>query len=154
MLTGTISVTGAHEFTAHFATHVVIEVGVQTTPAPYGSTCADYARGFLQQGGGTSFDAPVLHTPGSENVYLRASLRASYMGPGTYASQQTAGLAGQAIVQYGGAFDDFASTHGATALTVKRDGSGTLTFSDWRTSEVRGGLPGVEIAGAVDWVCQ
>jgi hypothetical protein len=128
--------------------------GSSTTTAP--STCAEYAKGVAagSQREGLSFLAPVVQTTGSPAVYLRVAISFGYFGPGTYTSGATPGVAGTASV----ADDDFALYHSTNAsmmtVTVRPDGSGTLSFSRWRADEVRGGIIAGHLGGTVSWVCR
>lgn len=155
-LRGTITVSGDYNMSTGFTTHAVVQRGGFTTPAPVGTTCADYARGF---GASPSFTAPEIQTAGDHALYLRASVDGVYTGPGTYTTESAArSLSGSAIVTVpssaGPAFTVYNSKiHGTTALTVHADGSGTLTFDDWGDDENRAGHIAGYLSGSVTWTC-
>jgi hypothetical protein len=165
-LTGTISVTGGVQLTSTFSTPAAQEVAGTQTPAPVGSTCAEYAMGFdrpSQDGGGKSFDAPEVHSAkvNHQSIYVSVSIGKGYTGPGTYDSRRNSslqGYAGQDVENPTGvATTPFDSRiHGLTTLTVNPDGSGSMNLVDWGSTEVHGavGAGGVSINASITWVCQ
>ncbi len=165
-LTGTISVTGAVQLRSAFSAPAAIEVAGTQTPAPVGSTCAEYARGFdqgVQNGGGKGFDAPEVYSAKvkSQTVYVSVSMATGYAGPATYDSRHDSSLGGYASQNVDNAAGiettPFESRiHGTTIMTVNADGSGSLELIDWGSSEVHGavGAGGVSINASVTWVCQ
>ena len=158
--------TGAVQLNSTFSASAAIEVAGTQTPAPAGSTCADYAEGFdedAQDGGGKGFDAPEVHSVevNHESMYVSVSLAGGYAGPGTYDSRRTSSLAGYASQDVDNASGivttPFESrVHGLTTLTVNADGSGSLGLTNWGSTEVHGatGAGGVSINASITWVCQ
>jgi hypothetical protein len=127
------------------------------TAAPSVLTCASWASGA-----GGAFAVPQFDvTSGDHSIYFDALLTSGYHGPGTYTSATDPALAGTVVVGVGiapgqqGAFSIFRSRiHGASALTVHPDGSGTFQISEWGSDEVRGdtGSAGA-VSGTVTWTC-
>jgi hypothetical protein len=159
-------VTGAVQLSSTFSAPAALEVAGTQTPAPAGSTCAEYARGFdrpAQDGGGKGFDAPEVHSAkvNRQTMYVSVSMATGYAGPGTYDSRRNSSLTGYAAQDVDNA-SGVATTsftpriHGFTTLTVNADGSGSLVLTDWGSTEVHGavGAGGVSINASVTWVCQ
>ena len=163
-LVGKLSIGGQFVASANFTTPAGIEVGGIQTPAPLGTTCAEYAKGYpndAQHGGGVGFDSPGPQTTGTAatpGVYLAVSLPTGYHGPGTYNGQSITALSGAATVAVetaqGPAYSVFHSRSGETILTVAPDGSGSVTFSRWANDETRGGNGTGDINGVMTWSCR
>ncbi len=165
-LTGTISVTGAVHLTSTFSASAALEVAGTQTPAPVGSTCAEYANGFdqpVQDPVEKGFDAPEVLSAkvNRQTMYVSVSMAKGYAGPGTYDSRRNSSLSGYAAQNLDNAFGvsttSFTSSiHGLTTLTVNQDGSGSLELTDWGSTEVHGavGAGGVSISASITWVCQ
>jgi hypothetical protein len=162
LLTGTISVSGGATLTATFSARAEVLSGGSLTSVSASDTCANYADGLTQNP--TSFSAPELQTAGGSNVYMKATIASDYHGPGTYSSETTPLFDGTLVYGIGfatgqnGAATVFRSSihgiHGATTLTVRPDGSGSLEFSDWQSDEVRGDTgPAATVDGTVTWTC-
>lgn len=154
VLTGSISVQGDFTIASAFSTPAQLLVRASPAAAPATSTCVDYARGFHNT---TGFVAPEVHTAGDPNVYFEATV-AGYAGPGTYSGRTIPGFNGAAAVTVGtpsGATSVYNPRRGGTTtLTVAADGSGSLTFSRWTSTEVRGGNIAGYLDGTVQWVCR
>jgi hypothetical protein len=154
LLTGTIVVSGGKTASASFSTPAEMQAGSARTAPPGGSTCADFANGFHQDG--FTLTTPDVKTSADESVYLQASMAHGYKGPGPYSSRSTPSLSGTAVFtagdpNAGGFFSVFkssiqAATPPTTTLTVTSGGSGTLVLSGW------GGEEG-DISGTVSWTC-
>jgi len=163
-LVGKLSVGGQFVASANFTAPADIEVSGVQTPAPSGTTCADYAKGYpndAQHGGGAGFDTPGPQTTGTAatpGVYLAVSLPTGYHGPGTYSGRTTAALSGAATVAVqtaqSPAYSVFHARGGETTLTVAADGSGSVTFSRWANDETRGGNGTGFINGVMTWTCR
>lgn len=156
ILAGTVSVQGDYEISASFTTRVAEHAAGVPTPPAMPATCAAYARGFVasQDDNTRAFLPPVVQTTGKPAVFIRTTIGSGYAGPGTYNSNATPGLSGGATVQ-GDAFTVYHSTTASqTVLTVQPDGSGTLSFSQWRSTEVRGGIIAGYLSGTVTWTCR
>jgi len=156
MLVGTIQVGGDFTITGTFASQAEVEVGVLPTAAPTSSTCAEYAAGSVSA---ATFVAPEIHTRSEPQLYFRASMNHGYTGPGTYNGGGSPGLTGVAAVtvasSVGGAVTIYNSKNrGITTLTVRPDGSGTITFSHWGSDETRAGIIAGYLYGSVSWTCQ
>lgn len=159
-LTGSLIMSGQFAFTGGFTALAPIEVSGSVTPAPPETSCSQYAQGYPQDpqhGGGIGFDPPAAHIPGPPSLYLSVSLPTGYRGPGTYSSRTSTALSGTAAVGVGAAeglsYYTFNSRDGATVLTVRPDGSGTVTYSGWQDSERRGGNQTGTITGSLTWTC-
>lgn len=155
-LAGSVSVQGDYELSASFTTRVAEHAEGVPTPPAMPASCAEYAMGFQatsQDDNARAFLPPVVQTTGKPAVFIRSMISSGYGGPGTYNSNATPGLSGGATVQ-GDAFTVYHSTTGSTTtLTVQPDGSGTLSFSRWRSTEVRGGIIAGYLSGTVTWSC-
>jgi len=160
-----VKVSGSVSLTASFTSFAQVEQNGTQTPAPAGSTCADYARGYAQvaqHGGGTGFDPPVLHTAtvAQHNLFVSASLTTGYTGPGTYDSKAHPALTGTAVDGLvsgpSTSYTIFRSQiKGSSVLTVAPDGSGRLDIINWGTDEVRGDVVGgVSVDGYEIWTCR
>lgn len=161
VLSGSVSIAGQFVATDSFTTPAEVEVAGSQTPAPSGSTCADYARGYAQDadhGGGRGFDAPIVQTTGAPGVYLSISLPTGYQGPGTYSGKRFPVLSGIASIAVnsaeGPAYSLFHSHGGETTFTVAADGSGTAQLTGWVNDETRGGNQTGVITGTVTWTCR
>ena len=114
--------------------------------APGGATCAAYAKGsnglfVLPEGGGT---AKIKGTVVEINVVVDAS----YTGPGTYQSFSFGDPSTQAmIVDAGSANEPFQPAASTQSLTVKPDGSGSFTFTNWQDPGLR------SVNGSETWTC-
>ena len=89
--------TGAVQLRSTFSASVAIEVTGTQTPAPAGSTCAEYAEGFdqrAQNGGGKAFDASEVLSAkvNGQTMYVSVSMATGYAGPGTYDSRRHGSL--------------------------------------------------------------
>jgi hypothetical protein len=155
-LSGSIATWGDNRISGPFSGRAEMLAGPLPTGATAPSTCADYARGLGNAG---TFVSPEIHTAGNPNVYFRASISLGYAGPGTYTSQTTPALSGSAAVSQesaqGPVVQVYNTKHGgSTTLTVRPDGSGTLTFTDWGTTEVRQGHIAGHLWGSIEWTCR
>lgn len=156
MLVGSIDTTGDFNITSAFTARPEMQVGALPTPAPAGTTCAEYANGV---GNRSAFVSPEIHTAGNPNVYVRVVVSPGYAGPGSYTTENAPGLTGAAVVSIeqgpGPALQLYNSRHGgSTTLTVAADGSGTLTFTRWGTDEVRQGHIAGHLWGTIRWECR
>lgn len=159
MLSGTVSISGAATIaTTSFTVGAQMEKGQQTVSLPSDATCADYANGFMSTAG-RGFVAPMLQTQGDHNIYVGVTIDGGYKGPGTYTSADTPLLDGSAVEGIGTTSAVYTVFHandqGAITLTVKPDGSGSLTIQHWDSDEVRqtAGESQVSINGIVTWSC-
>lgn len=124
--------------------------------SPPASTCAAYA-------GSPSgvFFPPEFDVVAADHSFYFAATAAAYHGPGGYQSPGNGSLTGTISVGagVGGAqqttYTIFRSTiGGSSSMTVRSDGSGTFTFADWGSDEVRGTTgSAASISGTVTWTC-
>ena len=155
ILTGTVSVAGGYEVRGNFSTAPAVLSGALPTAAPSGYTCADYARGTRDSASGASaFVSPPMQTAGASSVFVEVVLASGYHGPSTYDSTTTEALTGTAAITIPPAsapqVDAFRSRfYGSVTLTVRSDGSGSVTISNW-------GSPGSDslISGTAGWSCR
>jgi hypothetical protein len=157
-LTGTISLGGDYTISAAFEATAQVTTSTSPSAEVGASTCSTYARGATGTAG-TAFVGPVVHTSTNPAVYLSSEVKFGYLGPGTYVGGSTPGLSAVAAItvptSVGGAVQVYhPSSASVTTLIVHPDGSGLLTFSRWRTTEVRGGLIAGHLDGQVSWVCE
>jgi hypothetical protein len=154
ILTGTITVIGAYAETDTFTTSAEVETGGSAAAAPPGFTCADYARGILdpRRNGAITFVTPVVQTAGSTAgafpVRFAAAIDAGYAGPSTYVSSTVHSLTGSMIVNVGQFIDFFRSDPGMTTLTVKPNGAGSLSYTNWFSNGSQS-----RMSGTVAWTC-
>lgn len=94
------------------------------------------------------------------SLYFSATV-AGYHGPGEYAGAGSGALTGTISVGVGAGgaqqptYSIFRSViGGSSSMTVRPDGSGTFTFSEWGSDEVRGVTgSAASISGTVSWTC-
>jgi hypothetical protein len=153
-LAGTVTVAGGYAVHGDFSTAPAVLRGALPTAAPAGYTCADYAHGELDSASGAStFVSPQMQTAGASSVFVQVILASGYRGPATYDSTTTPALTGVAAITIPPAsapvIDDFRSAfYGSVRLTVRPDGSGSVTITHW-------GSPGSDsrISGSATWSC-
>jgi hypothetical protein len=158
LLTGTITVVHAYAETDTFITRAEIETGGAAAATPAGFTCADYARGIRdpRRNGAITFVTPVVDTDGSTAgalpVHFAAAIDAGYTGPGTYESSTLHSLTGTMVVNTGNFIDLFQSDVPGkailTVLTVKPDGAGILSYTNWYSTGSTS-----RMSGTVAWAC-
>jgi hypothetical protein len=152
-LNGTVSVAGGYAVHGDFSTAPAVLRGALPTAAPAGYTCADYAHGSRDPSGASTFVSPQMQTAGASSVYVQITLASGYRGPSTYDSTTAPVLTGIASITIPPAsapvIDTFRSSfYGSVTLTVRPDGSGSVTITDW-------GSPGSDsrISGTASWSC-
>jgi hypothetical protein len=153
-LNGTVAVAGGYAVHGDFSTALAVLRGALPTAAPAGYTCADYAHGFRDPTSGAStFVSPQMQTAGASSVFVQVILASGYRGPSTYDSTTAPALTGIASITIPPAsapvIDTFRSSfYGSVTLTVRPDGSGSVTITDW-------GSPGSDsrISGSASWSC-
>ena len=126
--------------------------------SPPASSCAAYAA----SPSGVFFPPELEVVAADESLYFSATASA-YHGPGDYTSAGNGALTGTISVGVGvgagGAqqttYSIFRSAIGGTSsMTVRADGSGTFTFSEWGSDEVRGDTgSAASVSGTVSWTC-
>jgi hypothetical protein len=154
-LNGTVRVAGGYTVHGDFSTAPAVLRGALPAAAPAGYTCADYAHGELDSASGAStFVSPQMQTAGASSVFVQVTLASGYRGPSTYDSTTTPALTGTAAITIPPAsapvIDDFHSRfYGSVTLTVRPDGSGSVTITNW-------GSPGSDsrISGSASWSCR
>jgi len=160
---GTVSATGAVNLNTTFSAYATVEVAGAQTPAPVGSTCAEYAQGFELTGeGGRGFDAPEVQTAevDRQTIYISVQIGSGYSGPGTYDSRRNISLIGYASQDEVNPNNPSGTvtavfmprTRGFTTLTVKPDGSGVLQLTDW--TQVSGAAGAGPTSVSVTWTCR
>jgi hypothetical protein len=153
-LSGTVTVAGGYDVHGDFRTAPAVLQGALPAAAPAGLTCAGYARGERDPASGaTTFVSPQMETAGASRVFVQVVVASGYRGPATYASTTTPALTGFAAITIPPAsapqIDDFHSSFfGTVSLTVRPDGSGSVTITDWGSagSDSR-------ISGSATWSC-
>ena len=157
-LSGTVETAADAVINAAFTAPLQVLNHQAATAAPRGTTCTQYAAGS-----DGSFLAPQFDiTSNGHSLYFQGMVASGYSGPGTYSSDTTSTLTGTVSV---GAnvgpgqqptYSIFRSQIGGqSSITVHDDGSGTFTFSDWGSDEVRGNTgSAASISGAVTWTCR
>jgi hypothetical protein len=154
-LNGSVSVAGGYAVHGDFSTAPAVLRGALPTAAPAGYTCTDYAHGERDSvSGASAFVSPQMQTAGASSVFVQVILASGYGGPSTYDSTITPALTGTAAITIPPAsapqFDDFHSRfYGSVTLTVRPDGSGSVTITNW-------GSPGSDsrISGSARWSCR
>jgi len=154
-LNGTVAVAGGYAVHGAFSTAPSVLLGALSTAAPAIYTCADYAHGFRDPTSGAStFVSPQMQTAGASSVYVQVILASGYRGPSTYDSTTAPALTGIASITIPPAsapvIDTFGSSFfGSVTLTVRPDGSGSVTITNW-------GSPGSDsrISGTASWSCR
>ena len=124
--------------------------------SPPALSCAAYAA----SSGGVFFPPEFDVVAADHSLYFSA-MAAGYHGPGDYASAGNGPLTGTISVGVGvgGAqqttFSIFRSMiGGSSSMTVRPDGSGSFTFTEWGSDEVRGDTgSAASISGTVSWTC-
>jgi hypothetical protein len=160
---GTVSATGAVNLNSTFTTYATLEVDGAQTPAPFGSTCAEYAQGFeLAAPGGRGFDAPEVQSAeiDRQTIYVSVQIPSGYSGPGTYDSRRNISFAGYASQDEINPDNPSGTvtavfmprTRGFTTLTVNEDGSGALQLTDW--TQVSGAAGASPTSVSVTWTCK
>ena len=122
-------------------------------PAP---SCVAYAA----SPSGVFFPPEFDVVAADHSLYFSATA-AAYRGPGDYTSAGNGALTGTISVGVGvgGAqqttYSIFRSMiGGSSSLTVHADGSGSFTFTEWGSDEVRGDTgSAASISGIVSWTC-
>lgn len=155
-LTGTVQT--SEDVTLDTSFHAGIDVAVSgavltSPPAP---SCAAYAA----SPGGVFFPPEFDVVSANHSLYFSATAQA-YHGPDTYESPGNGTLSGTISVGVGvggaqqTAYSIFRSMiGGSSSLTVRPDGSGTFTFSEWGSDEVRGNTgSAASLSGTVTWTC-
>jgi len=114
-----------------------------TEPRP----CADYARAGLANA--YYIPSPAESAPINGTVFGSSIIIDHYRGPADYRGTEINGFISVGSKQYQDrSTNSTNSTHGV--FTTRADGSGMLTFSEWR----RGlGAEGSSITGTVEWTC-
>ena len=124
--------------------------------APAASSCVAYA-----ESSGAAFFPPEFDIVAADHSLYFSATAAAYHGPGVYQSGGAGSLTGTISVGVGvggaqqTAYTIFRSAIGGTAsMIVRPDGSGTFTFSEWGSDEVRGTTgSAASISGTVSWTC-
>ena len=124
--------------------------------SPPASSCAAYAA----SPSGVFFPPEFDVVAADHSLYFSASA-SGYHGPGDYSSAGSGPLTGTISVGVGvggaqqTAYSIFRSAiGGSSSLSVHADGSGTFTFSEWGSDEVRGNTgSAASISGTVSWTC-
>jgi hypothetical protein len=157
MLTGTVKTFEDTTFTSTFRVAALVMLnGAPSTAAP-STTCTAYAGG--SNGG---FIAPQFNVNRSNTtVYFQGMVSQGYGGPGAYDSATNKSLHGTVGVGLNtgpgqaATYSIFRSQIGGSSqVTVHADGSGTFTFSEWGSDEVRGNTGSASaISGTVTWTC-
>lgn len=155
LLIGSVSVQGDYQISGDFSSRAEMEVGAVPTSAPASSTCTQYASGF----GSSRFVAPEVHSGTDPSLYVRATIDADYAGPGTYTNRGSPPVHGDATVSVGSSVGNVFTIYnsrqsGSATLTVAADGSGTLSFSRWGSTESRAGHIAGFLDGTVQWTCR
>jgi hypothetical protein len=154
-LSGTVTVAGGYAVHGAFTTAPAVLRGALPTTAPAGYTCTDYAVGARDPASGANtFVTPQMQTAGANSVFVQVILASGYHGPSTYDSTTTPALTGAAAITIPPAsapqIDAFRSVfYGSVTLTVRPDGSGSVTITNW-------GSPGSDsrISGSASWSCR
>lgn len=155
-LRGTIQTSENTSLTTTFRAPLeVAGSGGAATPQP-GLTCAAYAAAP----GGVFVPPQFDVTSAGHSVYFAATV-GGYHGPGDYQSAGSGSLGGTIAVGVNvgageqPAYSIFRSAiGGSSAVTVRPDGSGSYTFSEWGSDEVRGNTgSAASISGEVTWNC-
>jgi hypothetical protein len=110
--------------------------------------CAEYARGATDSGGQPMIQLPsvISAAPMDGHQVLFTNQLEPYHGPGRYTAEAFEGQGGGATVEIDG--KAFAKDSSSVADTeVQPDGSGTVTFSDFRQDD------GSTLSGTVRWTC-
>jgi hypothetical protein len=160
---GTVSVTGAVNLNSTFSAYATVEVAGAQTPAPVGSTCAEYAQGFeLAAQSGSGFDAPEVQSAevDRQTIYVSVQIASGYSGPGTYDSRRNSSFAEYASQDELNPYNPSGTVtivfmpriRGFTSLKVKADGSGVLQLTDW--TQISGAAGGGPISVSITWTCQ
>ena len=152
---GTLQVSGDYDLQTSFDTPAPADIGGKTQPVSESTTCAQYAKGAGTPG---TFEVPQVNASGDTTLYLTGGMTSGYAGPKTYTTTSNKGLTGEIVVSTpqgpGSAFTIYRSARGGTAtLTVKPDGSGTLRFNEWGSTETRGTNIAGAVEGTLDWTC-
>ena len=157
MLAGTVQTSEDVTLDTSFRAGVDAAVSGAVLTSPPALSCAAYAA----SPGGAFFPPEFDVVAADHSLYFSASA-AGYHGPGDYTSAGSGALSGTISVGVGvgGAqqttYSIFRSAiGGSSTLTVRPDGSGVFTFSDWGSDEVRGDTgSAASISGVVSWTCR
>jgi hypothetical protein len=156
-LTGTVQT--SEDVTLNTSFHVTVDSAVSgaTLKASPASTCAAYAA----SSDGAFFPPQFDVVSQGHSLYFDA-MASGYHGPDDYASAGNGAITGTISVGVNvgagqpAAYSIFRSIIGGSSdLSVHPDGSGTFTFSEWGSDEVRGDTgSAASISGTVTWTCQ
>lgn len=155
VLTGTVRTSEDVTLDTSFHAEVDAAVSGAVLTSPPAPSCAAYTASS-----GVFFPPEFDVVSADHSLYFSAAA-ASYHGPGTYESAGDGTLTGTISlgVGIGGAqqttYTIFRSAiGGSSSLTTRADGSGTFTFSEWGSDEVRGNTgSAASISGTVTWTC-
>lgn len=156
MLAGTVRTSEDVTLDTSFKAGADSAVSGAVLTSPPASSCAAYAASPT----GVFFPPEFDVTAADHSLYFSATV-ADYHGPGDYSSAGDGALTGTISVGVGvgGAqqttYSIFRSTiGGSSSMTVRADGSGSFTFSEWGSDEVRGDTgSAASISGTVGWTC-
>lgn len=156
MLTGIVET--SEDVSLHATFHAPIEVAAgngSATPQP-GLTCAAYATAASSVFVPPQFDVIA----GGHSMYFAATAT-GFHGPGDYQSAGSGAITGTISVGVNveageqPTYSIFRSSiGGSSAMTVRPNGSGTFSFAEWGSDEVRGNTgSAASISGELSWTC-
>jgi hypothetical protein len=156
LLSGTVQTSEDVSLSAQFRAPIEVPTASGSATAIPGMSCATYAAGSNAMFAPPQFDI----TSGGHSFYIQA-IASGYHGAGDYSSPGSGPLSGTIAVgaNVGSgqqpAYSIFRSAiGGSSTLSVRPDGSGTFTFSEWGSDEVRGNTgSAAAISGALTWTC-
>lgn len=156
MLSGIVQTSEDVSLNAPF--HAPVEVAGSSGNATRqpGATCGMYAAAASGVFVPPQFDI----TSAGHSMYFAATAT-GYHGPGDYQSAGTGSLTGTISIGVNveageqPTYSIFRSSiGGSSAMTVRPNGSGTFTFAEWGSDEVRGDTgSAASISGEVSWSC-
>lgn len=156
LLAGTVHTSEDVTLDTSFHAGVDSAVSGAVLTSPPAPSCAAYAASPSDV-----FFPPEFDVVAENHSLSFSATAAGYRGPGDYSSADNGALTGTISVGVGvgGAqqttYSIFRSSiGGSSSMTVRPDGSGTFTFSEWGSDEVRGNTgSAASISGTVDWTC-
>ena len=156
MLAGTVRTSEDVTLDTSFHAGVDAAVSGALLTSPAAPSCAAYAASSSGIFFPPEFDVVVA----DHSLYFSATA-AGYHGPGDYTSAGNGALTGTISVGVGvggaqqATYSIFRSAiGGSSSMTVRPDGSGTFSFSEWGSDEVRGDTgSAASISGTVSWTC-
>lgn len=156
VLTGRVRT--SEDVTLDTSFHAGVETAVSGADLTYppATTCAAYAA----SAGGVFF-APEFDVTSADHSLFFSATATSYTGPGDYSSAGNGTITGTISVGVGvgtgqqTAYSIFRSQiNGSSTMSVRPDGSGSFTFSEWGSDEVRGNSgSAANISGTLTWTC-